>query len=191
MASPGLRDSEMLDALRSDELPALESLYDRYGKLAYSLAYRILGNAASAEDAVQEAFLAIWRNADRFDLARGTLRNWLLSIVHHRAIDLLRGASGRARQDLEIGAVEHELTLPDAWEQVSVDLQRDAIRAGLDGLPAEQRQTIELAYFGGLTHVEIAERMRVPLGTVKGRMRIGLEKLRADLGARGLGVTER
>lgn len=188
MASQSPRDAETLSALQNGEIAALEGLYDRYSKMAFSLAYRILNERTAAEDVVQEAFLGIWRNAQRFDPQRGTLRNWVLSIVHHRAISRLRGSTHRARQDIELGTVEHELELPDVWEQVSLELQRDAIRETLARLPNEQRQTIELAYFGGLTHVEIAGRMGVPLGTVKGRMRLGLEKLRAELAARGLGV---
>ncbi len=181
MASQDARDPDTVSALKNGEIAGLESLYDRYSRVAYSLAYRILNDRAAAEDTVQDAFLGIWRNAQRFDPQRGTLRNWILSIVHHRAISRLRGWGGRGRRDIEISAVEHELELPDAWEQVSMELQRDAIRKALARLPPEQRQTIELAYFSGLTHVEISQRMGVPLGTVKGRMRIGLEKLRNDM----------
>lgn len=190
MASQGPRDPDTVSALQNGEIAGLESLYDRYSKVAFSLAYRILNDRTAAEDTVQEAFLGIWRNAQRFDPQRGTLRNWVLSIVHHRAISRLRGSARRSRRDIEISAVENELELPDAWEQVSMDLQRDAIRQALARLPPEQRQTIELAYFGGLTHVEIAERMGVPLGTVKGRLRIGLERLRADVAQVAWGVAD-
>ncbi len=189
MAATGPRDPETISALQNGEIAALESLYERYGKLAYSLAYRIVGEPTAAEDVVQDAFLGIWRSAHRFDPQRGTLRNWVLSIVHHRAISRLRRSARRARRDIEISSVEHALELPDTWEQVSLDLERDAIRQALAQLPVEQRQTIELTYFGGLTQVEIAARMAVPLGTVKGRLRLGLAKLRAHLAARGLGVT--
>lgn len=159
----------------------IEALYDRYGRLAFSLALRILGDQGSAEDAVQEAFLAIWRQASSYRPERGSLRTWVCSIVHHRAVDRLRGRSGRARQDLPLESAPPESGLSDTWEQVAAELERQDIRAALDGLPGEQRQTIELAYFGGYTQAEISGLMRVPLGTVKGRTRMALRKLRGVL----------
>lgn len=145
----------------------------------------MLNDRAAAEDVVQEAFVAIWRNASSFDQARGSLRVWLLSIVRNRAIDRLRGAA-KLRPPSNPEAVRQESEGADTVETVVLDLARQQLREAFSCLPEAQRQTIELAYFGGLTHAEIARQMRVPLGTVKGRMRIGLEKLRSFLEARGL-----
>jgi RNA polymerase sigma-70 factor, ECF subfamily len=173
-----LPDSELAAALQRGEPRAVEALYDRYGRLAFGLASRMITDRAAAEDVVQDAFLSVWRNANTFDPARGSLRSWLLSIVHHRAIDHLRGSAGR-QTDAPLDVMER--LKPDAFAVEPADADRIEIRNGLAALPEAQRQTLELAYFGGLTHVEIALRMGVPLGTVKGRMRIGLEKLRDRL----------
>ena len=175
----------MAAQLKRGDSTALESLYDRYGRLAYGLAFRILNDRSAAEDAVQDAFLAVWRNAAGFDTSRGSLRNWLLSIVRNRAIDRLRG-NARIHREVQLESVERAAEVPDAWQAVAVDLERKQIREGFAELPDAQRRTLELAYFGGYTHVEIASRMQVPLGTVKGRMRIGLEKMRSFLVARGV-----
>ncbi|TMF12600.1 MAG: sigma-70 family RNA polymerase sigma factor [Chloroflexi bacterium] len=182
---PEDQDHHMAAQLKRGDSTALESLYDRYGGLAYGLAFRILNDRSAAEDAVQEAFLAVWRNASGFDTSRGSLRNWLLSIVRNRAIDRLRG-NVRIHREVQLESAEHAPEVPDAWQAVAVDLERKQIRDGFAELPDAQRRTLELAYFGGYTHVEIASRMQVPLGTVKGRMRIGLEKMRSFLVARGV-----
>ena len=175
----------MAAQLKRGESTAIESLYDRYGRLAYGLAFRILNERSAAEDVVQDAFVSVWRNAAGFDASRGSLRNWLLSIVRNRAIDRLRG-SARVRTELQLETAERTAKVPDAWEEVAMDLERKQIQEGFSELPDPQRRTLELAYFGGYTHVEIASRMQVPLGTVKSRMRIGLEKMRTFLEARGV-----
>lgn len=175
------RDDALLAAIARQDERAIATLYDRYGGLAYGLAYRILGDRAAAEDVVQEAFLSVWRRAVSFEAARGSARSWLLSIVHHRAIDRLRGTPGRARQDTPLDEVEWVVAVDDPWRDVELTLQREALRRGLDGLPEEQRRAIELAYFGGYTQTEIAGATGVPLGTVKGRIRMGLHKLRGLL----------
>ncbi len=175
----------MAAQLKRGDTTAIESLYDRYGRLAYGLAFRILNERGAAEDVVQDAFVSVWRNAAGFDASRGSLRNWLLSIVRNRAIDRLRG-SARIRTEVELLDAEPRAEVPDAWEAVAQDLERKQIKEGFRELPDSQRQTLELAYFGGYTHVEIASRMQVPLGTVKSRMRIGLEKMRTFLTARGV-----
>ena len=162
-------------------------LYDRYGGLAYSLAYRVLQDAAAAEDVVQEAFLSIWRRADSFRPERGSLRTWLCSIVHHRALDRLRGRAGRARGDVPLEGGHPDTVVPDMWETVSLQIERDQVRSALSELPADQRQTIELAYYGGYSQTEISSLMGVPLGTVKGRTRAALRKLRSTLELRGVG----
>jgi RNA polymerase sigma-70 factor, ECF subfamily len=176
-------DSELAAALQRGEPRAVEALYDRYSRLAFGLASRMITDRAAAEDVVQDAFLRVWRNANTYDPTRGSLRSWLLSIVHHRAIDQLRRSAGR-QTDAPLDAMER-LT-PEAFAVESTDADRIEIRNGLAALPEAQRQTLELAYFGGLTHVEIALKTGVPLGTVKGRMRMGLEKLRSHLQEKGI-----
>src|SRR5437899_5443399 len=182
---PRDQDSQMAAQLKRGETSAIESLYDRYGRLAYGLAFRIVNERGAAEDVVQDAFVSVWRNAAGFDTSRGSLRNWLLSIVRNRAIDRLRG-NVRIHREVQLESAGRAAEVPDAWQAVAVDLERKQIREGFAELPDAQRRTLELAYFGGYTHVEIASRMQVPLGTVKGRMRIGLEKMRSFLVARGV-----
>ena len=177
-----------MERLVSGDLGALDRLYEQYGAMAFSIAYRITRDRSAAEDVVQEAFLGAWRNAARYVDGRGTVRTWLLSIVHHRAIDAIR----RRRPTVELPDAESTLpdtlTLPDTWTEVANGLDRDAVQAALTQISDVQREAIELAYFGGLTQTEIAERTGVPLGTVKGRLRLGLQGLRAamlSVGSRG------
>jgi RNA polymerase sigma factor (sigma-70 family) len=172
-------------AIAAGDQFALADLYDRYGGLAYSIAVRILGDAGRAEDAVQDAFLNVWRGASSFDGARGSPRAWLLAAVRNRAIDLMRGRSLRERREL---ALRPQLRSVDAGpeEQASGAEERTAVRAALAQLPEEQRQAVLLAYFGGFTQTEIAEMSGVPLSTIKGRMRLALDKLSAYLKSRGL-----
>lgn len=179
------QDSQVVARLKRGESAAIESLYDRYGRLAYGLAFRVLDDRSAAEDVVQEAFVSVWRNAAGFDSSRGGLRSWLLSIVRNRAIDRLRG-SARTRTEVDLESAEPVAGVADVWQSVSLHLERKQIREGFAELPDAQRRTLELAYFGGYTHVEIANQMQVPLGTVKGRMRIGLEKMRSFLEGRGV-----
>jgi RNA polymerase sigma-70 factor (ECF subfamily) len=177
-------DAELAARLQHGDRHAVEELFDRYGRLAYGLAYRMLSDAGAAEDVVQEAFLLTWRNARSFDTSRGNLRTWLLAIVRHKAVDRLRRMRIRPQSSLE--TLDRPLLGPDVWEAVSSDLSREDVRLAFAELPASQRETIELAYLGGYTHKEIAQKMDVPLGTVKGRMRIGLEKMRSFLKGRGV-----
>ena len=180
-----------MDRLAGGDLGALDLLYEQYGAMAFSIAFRITGDRSAAEDVVQDAFLGAWRNAGRYAGARGSVRTWLLSIVHHRAIDAIR----RRRPTVELPASEaglpDSLTLPDAWGDVELLLDREAVQVALTRISEVQREAIELAYFGGLTQTEIAERTGVPLGTVKGRLRLGLQGMRAALlpldGGRGGG----
>jgi RNA polymerase sigma-70 factor (ECF subfamily) len=180
-------DGQMAAQLQRGDTAAIEALYARYGRLALGVAYRILNDRTAAEDAVQEAFVAVWRHAAGFDASRGGLRNWLLSIVRNRAIDRLRG-NAKARVEVQLDSTESGAGAPDPWATVALDLERKQIREAFDELPEAQRRTLSLAYFAGLTQVEIAQLMQVPLGTVKGRTRIGLEKMRAFLLARGVTV---
>ena len=180
-------DDRVLTLLSEERPEAMEVLYDRYGGLAYSLAYRVLQDSAAAEDVVQEAFLSIWRRAETYRPERGSLRTWLCSIVHHRALDRLRGRAGRARSDVPLEAQHAGADIPDTWETVSLEIERDHVRSALVELPADQRQTIELAYYGGYSQSEISGLLGVPLGTVKGRTRAALRRLRSALEGRGLG----
>jgi RNA polymerase sigma-70 factor, ECF subfamily len=157
---------------------SIEALYDQYGGLAFALAYRILGERGIAEDVVQEAFLTIWRQQATYDAERGSARTWIMTIVHHRAIDQLRGARTKSRADTAIKDAMPLAAKEDTWAAVAQQLEREWVRGALATLPAEQRQVVEMAYYGGLTHAEIAERVGIPLGTVKGRLRLALEKLR-------------
>ena len=168
---------------------AFEVLYDRHGGAAYSLAHRIVGDPGVAEDVTQEAFLSLWRSGARYDAARGSVRSWMLGIVRNRAIDALRRATGPApKLDLDDEAV---LDSQAAEERTEVEaIRRDTsrrLRGVLSELPREQSEVIGLAYFGGFTHAEIAEMLGMPLGTVKGRMRLGLEKVRTGL-AEGMSI---
>ncbi|MFL5642293.1 MAG: RNA polymerase sigma factor [Chloroflexota bacterium] len=171
----------MLARLAEGELDALEDLYDSYKTMAYSIAYRITNDATLAEDVVQEAFLGAWRNASRYVEGRGSVKTWLLSIVHHRAIDAVR----RRRPTTELPDVEQPspdaLTLPDVWTEVAAGLDAATVQRALAVLSDVQREAIELAYFGGLTQQEIADRTATPLGTVKSRMRLGLLAMRRYL----------
>jgi RNA polymerase sigma-70 factor (ECF subfamily) len=179
-------DRETMERLAGGDLGSLERLYDQYGAMSFSIAFRITGDRASAEDVVQEAFLGAWRNAARYADARGSVKTWLLSIVHHRAIDAVRRRRPTAELPETEASIPSTLVIPDTWTEISASLDREAVRAALDTLPAVQRNAIELAYFGGLTQSEIAERTGVPLGTVKGRMRLGLDGLRAAMLALGV-----
>ncbi len=180
-------DRAVLMRLADGELDALEHLYDRYKTMAYSIAYRITNDPTLAEDVVQEAFLGAWRNAARYIEGRGSVKTWLLSIVHHRAIDAIRRRRPTTGLPDPIeAAVPAALTMPDVWAEVSASLDADTVRDALTVLSDVQRQAIEMAYFGGLTQLEIAERTGTPLGTVKSRMRLGLLAMRRALdGASG------
>ena len=159
----------------------LADLYDRYGALAFSLAYRIVRERGAAEDVVQEAFLAVWRNASRYDAGRASMRSWLCTIVRNRAVDRLRGASGRWRGDSSLDTLT---TLCSSTDVVSDALRHEearAIVAALAALPPAQREAIELAYYGGYTQVEIAAMMKLPVGTIKGRTRLAMRALAAAL----------
>lgn len=177
-------DTELAAQLRDGSSEAIAALYDRYGRLAFGLAYRIMNDNGAAEDVVQDAFLSAWRSARSYDPSKGGVRSWLLTIVRNRAIDRLRSAT--RTQETSLDAIERAAAA-DATDMVSRDAEHQEVQRGFSTLPEPQRRTIALAYFGGLTHVEIAQRMGVPLGTVKGRMRMGLEKMRTYLQARGLG----
>ena len=174
-------DRAALERIARGELGALDDLYERYKTMAYSIAYRITNDATLAEDVVQEAFLGAWRNAARYVEGRGSVKTWLLSIVHHRAIDAVRRRRATVELPERDDAPPLALRLPDVWSEVSATLDADEVKAALASLTDVQREAIELAYFGGLTQVEIAEQTGTPLGTVKSRMRLGLLAMRKVL----------
>jgi RNA polymerase sigma-70 factor (ECF subfamily) len=177
-----LADEDLMQLVAKGDPRAFETVYDRHSGAAFSLAYRMVGKRATAEDVVQEAFLNLWRSGARYERTRGSVRTWMLGIVHHRAIDALRRATVHDRRRTGDEGIAERL---EAKERTEVEVaRRDEarhVRAAMDTLPAEQCQVIELAYFGGFSQSEIAEMLEAPLGTVKGRMRLGLEKLRGAL----------
>jgi RNA polymerase sigma-70 factor, ECF subfamily len=185
--TPG--DNELISAVASGDHPALLALYDRHGRVAYGLAYRILGDAGAAEEAVQDAYLRVWRRASTFDAARGGVRSWLLTIVHHCAIDLVRRRAGAPPVVAGLEELAERQPVPDAWSEVSGRIESERVRTAVETLPGEQRRAIEMAFFEGLTHREIAERDGLPLGTVKGRLRLGLKRLSGLLEEGSAGVT--
>lgn len=174
-----LPDDDLIQLLADGELHAFEALFDRQSAVAYSLAYRICGQRATAEDVVQDAFLALWHRACGYDRARGSVRSWLLSVVHKRALDArrLRLSDSRNASDAQTQP------RPAAPELTETEVQRgDGVRyarQALEELPPRQRQVIELAYFDGLTHRQIAQVLGLPVDAVKGLMRLGLQRLRA------------
>ena len=183
-----LADEDLMPLVGRKEPAAFEVFYDRHGGAAYSLAHRIVGNPALAEDVTQEAFLSIWRSEAGYDRTRGSVRAWALGIVRNRAIDALRREASRGpRLDYDDEGELERRAAPELTDEEA--LRREtarSLRGALEELPKDQSKVIELAYYGGFTHSEIAEMLGMPLGTVKGRMRLGLEKIRARL-AEGLG----
>jgi RNA polymerase sigma factor (sigma-70 family) len=167
---------------RADE-DALAELYDRFGRVAYGLALRVVRDPSLAEDAVQEGFLAVWRSAARFVAERAKASTWILTLVHRRAVDLVRGEQPRRAEPLE--AAPHR-TVEDTEEQAWLHLQQSRVQEALSRLPDKQREALELAYFGGFTQSELADRLGEPLGTIKSRMFSGLARLRELLTEGGL-----
>jgi RNA polymerase sigma factor (sigma-70 family) len=175
-----MTDEAVLSLVASSDETALAELYDRFGGIAYRLALRILRDEALAQDAVQEAFLAVWRSADRFLAERAKASTWVLTLVHRRAVDLVRREERRRGEPLD--DVDEPL-VDDKTEHV---FRRRVVQEALRQLPPDQRQALELAYYGGYTQSELAERLRQPLGTVKSRMFTGLTRLRELLEQAGL-----
>ena len=174
-------DRQVLVDLGEGRLDALETLYDRYRAMAYAIALRITADATLAEDVVQDAFLGVWRHAERYVEGRGSVKTWLLAIVHHRAIDAVRRRRPASElPDPELPAPP-QLVVADVWTEVAGRLDAVEVRAAIATLSDVQREAIELAYWGGLSQTEIAQRTGAPLGTVKSRMRLGLLALRQRL----------
>jgi RNA polymerase sigma-70 factor (ECF subfamily) len=178
-----LADEDVMQLVRRGDSHAFEVIYERHSGAAFSLAYRMMGTRSGAEDVTQDAFLSMWRSGARYDRARGSVRTWVLGIVHHRAIDALRRATVHDRRRAGDEGIEERF---EARERTDLEAARreeaGAVRGALSSLPADQSQVIELAYFGGFTHTEIADMLDAPVGTIKGRMRLGLKKMRAQLG---------
>jgi RNA polymerase sigma-70 factor, ECF subfamily len=183
-----LADEDLISLVQADDTQAFAALYDRHGRAAYSLAYRMMGERQAAEDVVQESFLKVWRAAASYRLERGSVRTWLLSIVHNRGIDQLRSTASRQRMQQKVEASAPRFQPSEAFSESWRNSQRDQVREALRTLPQEQLKILELAYFSGYTHVEIAEFLGLPLGTVKGRMRLGLKKVRDYFGSQGMAV---
>jgi len=191
LVQPEQTDEQLITAICSGNEVAIEMLYERYYRYAYALAYRILRDPVAAEDIVQDAFLSIWRKASSYQAQTGSVQSWIQAIVRNRSIDKIRASVHRDYQWSPL-QLENEQDPPseepDVWEQAWQSEQRRIICEVMEQIPQEQRTVIELAYFGGLTHAEIAEQYQIPLGTVKGRMRLGLQKMKSLLAERGLGV---
>ncbi|MEX2446606.1 MAG: sigma-70 family RNA polymerase sigma factor [Dehalococcoidia bacterium] len=179
-------DVELVAALADEDIRALEQLYDRYSTLAYSVSLRVLRDPQLAEDVVQEVFLRLWRQPTSYDPTRGRFISWLMSVTRNRSVDELRRVSRRRRSEQLEEQPGHELAsterLDDPQAGVEIAEARANVRAAMTRLPPSQRRVIELAYFGGLTQVEIADVTGEPLGTVKTRIRLGMNKLREALG---------
>ena len=177
-------DEALLNAIAGGAVWAIETLYQRYSRMLYSLAYRMVADHQVAEDLLQDAFLAIWRRATTYSPQSGTARSWLFSIMHHRTIDYLRRV--RRRSNLQEAPIEEaelneSIAHPDAWDAAWQSVKSSHVRAALMQIPTEQRLVIELAYFQGWTHSEIAAGTQIPLGTIKARMRLGLLHLKQAL----------
>ena len=181
-----LADEVLISLVGDGDTQAFASLYDRYSSPASSLAYRLMNGRQAAEDLVQEAFIKAWHSAGSYRVGRGSVRTWILSIVRNRAIDLFRSYATRRRTQEKVEADAPRSLPNEAFAETWRNFKRDLARKALEELPYEQRKVLVLSHFSELTHAEIAERLCLPLGTVKGRMRLGLEKLRKNAELRGM-----
>ncbi len=180
-----LADEDLISLADGGDAEAFAGLYDRHGRAAYSLAYRMMGERQAAEDLVQDAFLNVWRAAGSYRAEKGSVRTWVLSIVHNRGIDQLRATATRRRTQDKV-EVEAPASQPsEAFSETWRNSQREQVREALQVLPSEQVQVLKLAYYSGYTHTEIAELLDLPLGTVKGRMRLGMKKIREHFDSLG------
>ena len=185
---PHLVDAELISLVENEDPKALAILYERHSRAAYSLAYRMMGDPHSAEDLAQDAFLKVWRGAASYRAQRASVRTWILSIVHNRGIDQLRSAASRRRTQEKVEAQAPRSQPSEAFSETWRNAQREQVREALGTLPEEQLKILELAYFSGYTHVEIAGLLNIPLGTVKGRMRLGLKKIKDYFESRDVAV---
>jgi RNA polymerase sigma-70 factor, ECF subfamily len=186
---PLLADEDLISLAGDGDAQAFAVLYDRHSRAAYSLAYRMMNGRQAAEDLAQDAFLKVWRAAPSYRADRGGVRTWVLSIVHNRGIDQLHSHASRRRTQDKVGASAARSQPSEAFAETWRNSQREQVREALNTLPQEQLKILELAYFSGYTHMEIAELLDLPLGTVKGRMRLGLKKLRDHFEAREMAAS--
>lgn len=179
-----LADEELIGRIRDGDALAFEVIFDRHAAAALSLAYRMCGRRAPAEDVVQEAFISLWRSGMRYERARGSVRTWVLGVVRNKAVDTFRHESATTSRDVHDDAAAEQVP---ARQRTDREFERLAdareVRGALAGLPSDQRHVVELAYFGGFSHSQIADLLELPMGTVKSRMRLALTKLRLALGA--------
>lgn len=183
-----LADEDLISSVQTGDGQAFSTLYDRHSRAAFSLAYRMMGERHAAEDLAQDAFLKVWRGAASYRSERGSVRTWILSIVHNRGIDQLRSQASRRRTQERVEATAARSQPSEAFAESWRNTQREQVRRALETLPHEQLKILELAYFSGYTHVEISELLGLPLGTVKGRMRLGLKKIRDHFDSRDAAV---
>ena len=183
-----LADEDLISLVGNGDAEAFALLYDRHSRAAYSVAYRLMNGRQAAEDLLQDSFIKVWRSAGGYRVGRGSVRTWILSIVRNRAIDQFRSEASRRRTRDEVEASTPTSYPSEAFAETWRNTQQEQMREALKMLPQEQLRILELAYFSGYTHVEIAERLSLPLGTVKGRMRLGLEKLRNHTELREMAV---
>lgn len=183
-----LADEDLIALAEGGDAEAFAALYDRHSRAAYSLAYRMMGEKQAAEDLVQDVFLKVWRSAGSYRVERGSVRTWILSVLHNRGIDQIRSSASRRRTQDKIEASAPKSQPSEAFAETWRNTQRDQVRDALTSLPPEQLKILELAYFSGYTHVEIAEILDLPLGTVKGRMRLGLKKIKEYFNSRDIAV---
>jgi len=184
-----LSDEALLKEIAGGAVWAMDSLYERYSRMLYSVAYRMVADHQIAEDLLQDAFLAVWRRSTSYSPQTGAARSCLISILHHRTIDHLRRMrrrSGIVEAPLEELELDETTAFPDVWDEAWRSIKSSQVRAALMKIPTEQRLVIELAYFQGWTHAEIAEGTEIPLGTVKARMRLGLHHLKRVLEEMGM-----
>lgn len=175
------QDAALLARIRDRDERAMEELYGRFSGPLYSLAYQVTGADRFAQDVVQEVFIAVWKDAGRFDPNRGALSSWLFSLARHKAIDLVRREANVRKRTADVD-LSFEEAPDDVYQEAWLNHRRDRVRAAITELPDAQREALELAFFAGLTHVEVAERLGIPLGTAKTRIRTALLKLREQIG---------
>jgi RNA polymerase sigma-70 factor, ECF subfamily len=183
-----LADEDLISLADGGNTQAFAALYDRHARVAYSLAYRMMGERQAAEDLVQEAFLKVWRATGSYRGEKATVRTWILSILNNRGIDEIRSTASRRRTQDRVETQTSTAQPSEAFGEAWRNSQGEQVREALGGLPPEQVKVLELAYFSGYTHMEIAELLDLPLGTVKSRMRLGLKKLREYFDTRGMAV---
>ncbi len=182
---PNLADEDLIVQVAAGNADAFEVIYDRHSRVVFSLAMRLLGDRQAAQDLAQESFVGAWRSAAAYSAARGSVRSWLLAIVRNRGIDRLRGRKADERRRVALESQETVKAAPSAAEAALTRVAASAANKGLADLPDEQRQAISLAYYGGYSHSEIAGLLDIPLGTVKTRVRRGLDGLRHTLEGEG------